>query len=175
MNSFFKLIQQRRSTRKYTDELLKPEHVESILKAALMSPSSKNKKPWQFIAIEDKELLTKLALCKAAGSKPLESCVFAVVTVADTLMSDVWIEDASIASTMMMLQAEDLGIGSCWIQIRERFTKDEESSDLFIKDILDVPLQYQVLSIITFGFKAKENQPFNEENLQWEKIHINKF
>ena len=45
----------------------------------------------------------------------------AVVVMADPLASDVWIEDASIASIMIQLQAE-IGVGSCWIQVRERFT-----------------------------------------------------
>jgi septum formation protein len=56
------------------------------------------------------------------GAAFLADAAMAVVVMADPLASDVWIEDASIASIMIQLQAEDLGLGSCWIQVRERFT-----------------------------------------------------
>lgn len=57
MESFATLIKNRRSTRKFTDQLLSPEQVEMILKAALMAPASKRKNPWQFVVVEDKEML----------------------------------------------------------------------------------------------------------------------
>lgn len=175
MNNFSDLIKQRRSHRKYTEEPLSPEQVKSILQAGLMAPSSKSKNPWQFIVIENKDLLKQLSRCKQHGSKPIEECSLAIVVIADTIISDVWIEDASIASIMMQLQAEDLGLGSCWIQIRNRFTETEEPSDSFIKDILNIPMQYEVLSIITIGHKEKERPNIDTDNLQWEKVHIEKF
>ena len=61
MESFATLIQNRRSTRKFTEQLLSPEQVELILKAALMAPASKRSNPWQFVVVEDKEMLKKLA------------------------------------------------------------------------------------------------------------------
>lgn len=70
MESFATLIKSRRSTRKFTDQLLNPEQVEMILKAALMAPASKRKNPWQFVVVEDKEMLAKLSVCK-----PGRSCV----------------------------------------------------------------------------------------------------
>ena len=59
MESFATLIQNRRSTRKFTEQLLSPEQVEQILKAALMAPASKRSNPWQFVVVEDKEMLKK--------------------------------------------------------------------------------------------------------------------
>ena len=56
------------------------------------------------------------------GASFLGDAALAIVVTADPLASDVWIEDASIASLMIQLQAEDMGLGSCWIQIRERYT-----------------------------------------------------
>ena len=94
---------------------------------------------------------------------------------ADPLASDVWIEDAAIASIMIQLQAEDLGLGSCWIQVRERFTATGMPSGEYVHTLLDIPLQLQVVSIIAVGHKGMERKPFNEDHLQWEKIHINKF
>ena len=74
MESFATLIKSRRSTRKFTEQLLSPEQVEMILKAALMAPASKMKNPWQFVVVEDKEMLLKLSECKPAGATFLKGC-----------------------------------------------------------------------------------------------------
>ncbi len=161
--------------RKYTTEELTQEQVVTLLKAALMSPSSKRTNAWQFIAVDNKETLKTLSHCKEHGSSFLSDAAMAIVVVADPLASDVWIEDASIASAFIQLQAEDLGLGSCWIQIRERFTATGMTSDEFVHGVLDIPLQLQVLSIIALGHKGMDRKPFDEEHLQWEKVHINKF
>lgn len=175
MSNFHELISKRRSIRKYTEEPLSPEQVELILKAGLKAPSSKSKTPWEFLIVEEKDQLQKLAYCKAHGSKPIAECVLAIIVLADPLVSDVWIEDASIATIMMQLQAEDLGLGSCWIQIRNRDTEAETPSEEFIRDMFDIPMPLQVLSVITLGNKAQDRPPFDDEKLQWEKIHIGKY
>lgn len=175
MKDFQDLLSNRRSTRKFTEELLNPNEVEALLKAALKSPSSKNKKPWQFIVVEDKQQLNELAQSKSAGAKPIEGCALAIVVVADPLASNVWIEDASIASILIQLEAENLGLGSCWIQIRERYREDGYSAEQFIKDTLNIPLQLQVLSVIAIGRKAQEKSRIEDDNLEWEKVHIGKY
>lgn len=175
MENFSDLIRLRRSMRKFTSEELAPEEVVTLLKAALMSPTSKRSNSWQFIAVDDKETLDKLSRCKEHGAAFLSDAALAIVVMADPLASDVWIEDASVASILIQLQAEDMGLGSCWIQVRERFTATGMSSDEYVHGILDIPLQLQVLSIIAIGHKGMERKPFDEEHLQWEKVHINKY
>ena len=129
----------------------------------------------RFIAVDDKEILKQLAHCKEQASSFIADAALAIVVIADPLASDVWIEDASIASILIQLQAEDLGLGSCWVQVRERQAANGMPSDEFVREVLDIPLQLQVLSIIAIGHKGMERKPFNEDHLQWEKIHINKF
>lgn len=175
MENFSDLIRLRRSMRKFTSEELAPEEVVTLLKTALMSPTSKRSNSWQFIAVDDKETLDKLSRCKEHGAAFLADAALAIVVMADPLASDVWIEDASVASILIQLQAEDMGLGSCWIQVRERFTATGMSSDEYVHGILDIPLQLQVLSIIAIGHKGMERKPFDEEHLQWEKVHINKY
>lgn len=175
MEQFSDLIKNRRSMRKFTDEELTQEQVVALLKAALMAPSSKRTNPWQFIVVDDKETLQKLSLCKEMGASFLKDAAMAIVVMADPLASDVWIEDAAIASIMIQLQAEDMGLGSCWIQVRERFTATGIPSGDYVHNVLDIPLQLQVLSIVAVGHKGMERKPFKEEHLQWEKIHLNKY
>ena len=111
----------------------------------------------------------------AHGAQLIAGAPLAIVVLADPLLSDVWIEDASIASILIQLQAEDMGLGSCWVQVRERFTSSGMPADEFVREALDIPLQLQVLSIIAIGHKGMERKPFDEDHLQWEKVHINKF
>ena len=175
MEQFSDLIKNRRSMRKFTGEEVNQEEVVTLLKAALMYPSSKRSNCWQFIAVDDKETLEKLSHCKEMGAAFLAEAALAIVVMADPLASDVWIEDAAIASIMIQLQAEDLGLGSCWVQVRERFTATGMPSGEYVHEVLDIPLQLQVVSIIAVGHKGMERKPFNEEHLQWEKVHINKY
>lgn len=175
MNSFYELIKTRRSTRKFTNEELEQDEVVTILKAGLMAPSSKRSNCWQFIAVDDKETLAALSLCKEQSASFIAEAALAVVVLADPLKSDVWMEDAAIASIYMQLQAEDLGLGSCWVQVVERMHNDTETSNDYVHGILDIPRQLQVVSIIAIGHKAVERKPFDEEHLQWEKVHIGKY
>ena len=175
MEQFSELIKIRRSMRKFTEEELTQDEVVTLLRAALMAPTSKGTRAWQFVVVDDKDTLKALSLCKAQASQFIADAALAVVVTADPLASDVWIEDASIASVYLQLQAEDLGLGSCWVQVRERFTASGISSNDYVHDVLDLPLQLQVLSIIAIGHKGMERKPFDESHLQWEKIHLNKY
>lgn len=175
MRCFSELIKNRRSTRKFTDELLTAEEVETLLKAALMAPASKRANPWQFVVVEDKEMLQQLSLCKKQSSGFIADCALAVVVLGNPLESDVWIEDASIASIYLQLQAEDLGLGSCWVQIRNRETANEQSSEVYVRELLNIPYYMQVLSVIAIGHKGQERKPFDEAHLQWEKVHLGSY
>ncbi len=161
--------------RKFTSEELTQDEVVTLLKAALMAPTSKRSNSWQFIVVDDKPTLDLLSRCKESGASFLKDAALGIVVAGDPLASDVWIEDASVASIYLQLQAEDLGLGSCWIQVRERWAADGRSADEYVHGVLDIPLQLQVLSIIAIGHKGMERKPFNEDHLQWEKIHLNKY
>lgn len=175
MSKFQNLLIQRRSIRKYTEDLLQPEETEMILRAALLSPTSKNSHSWQFVVVEDKEMLQTLSNCKLHGSSFVADCALAVVVLGNPLVSDVWIEDASIASFAMQLQAEDMGIGSCWVQVRERQMEEDIAAQDYVREVLEIPMPYEVLSIIAFGKKQKERNPNDVEALFWENVHIGEF
>lgn len=175
MADFKDLIQTRRSMRKFLPDALTQEEVVALFRAALMSPTSKGKHSWQFIAVDDKDTLKKLSILKSTGASFLEGAALAVVVLADPIISDVWVEDASLAAIYMQLQAEELNLGSCWIQVRERTLESGSSSDEYVRHVLDIPLQMQVECVVAFGRKGMERKPFNEERLLWEKIHLNKY
>lgn len=174
MGNFHNLLVKRHSIRQYTDEPISGEDVEKILQAALMAPSSKRTTPWEFLLVEDKEKLQELSKCRDFGTLPLANCSLAIFVMANPEITDTWVEDAAIAAVLMQLQAEDLGLGSCWVQIRNRFTKDNEPSQNFISDIISIPGEQQILCAITLGHKKEEKKPFDLEKLKWEKVHIAK-
>ena len=95
MENFSELIKNRRSMRKFTDEELTQDEVVALMKAALMSPSSKRSNSWQFVVVDDKEKLKELSHCKEQASSFIADAALAIVVMADPLASDVWIEDAS--------------------------------------------------------------------------------
>jgi nitroreductase len=175
MNNFVELVTNRRSIRQYTGESLSSSEVEQIMKAALMAPSSKNSRSWEFVLIEDKETLKKLSVCKTTNAMFIENCALAIVVLTDPLKSEAYVEDSSIAAAYIQLQAEDLGLGSCWVQISGRETEAGYDSEQYVKDLLEIPLQLHVGCIISLGHKAKIGKPHNEEKLQWEKLHIEKY
>ena len=175
MTDFKELVQLRRSHRKFTDEEISAEDVKLILRAALMSPTSKSQRGWQFVVVDDRGDLEKLADAKDMGSQFLKGAPLAVVVLGDPLQNDCWVEDGSLAAIAMQNQAEDLGLGSCWIQMRGRGLSDGTTADEVIRGVLGIPDNLSVLCIIAFGHKVDERKPQNEDKLKWENVHVNKY
>ena len=174
MTSFKDLAQVRRSHRKFTNEEIDGEAVKLILRAALMSPTSKGQRAWQFVVVDDKSDLEKLADAKDMGAQLLKDAPLAIVVLGDPLQNDCWVEDGSIAAISMQYQAEELGLGSCWVQMRGRGLSDGTSADTVIRGILDIPENLSVLCVIAIGHKADERKPQNEDKLKWENVHLGK-
>ena len=168
---FMSLIQKRRSIRKFLDRPVEAEKIDLLLEAALRAPSSKGLNPWEFIVLTDRSLLERLSQAKEHGSAFLKNAPLGIVVCADPQTSDVWVEDASIASTLIHLAAESLGLGSCWIQIRERMHDAKKSSQDYIAELLNIPAQMQVESIIVVGYPDEKLPPHEKEELLFEKVY----
>lgn len=172
MTNFHDLLINRHSIRKYTDEKISGEDVKLIMEAALMAPSSKRSKPWEFLLVEDKEKLEAISHCRQFGAGPIANCSLAILVMANPEITDTWIEDASIAASYIQIQAHALGLGSCWIQIRARFTDSDIPAEDYIRSIVDIPGELQILCAITVGHKDEERKPFDLDKLDWDKVHI---
>ncbi|WMM25362.1 nitroreductase family protein [Tissierella sp. MB52-C2] len=169
------LLMKRRSIRKYEDREIEKEALDKILQGALTSPSSKNRRPWELIVVDNKENLTKLGDSRGHASAPIKNAPLAIVIAADSQISEIWIEDSSIIATVIQLMAESLGIGSCWIQVRNRLTPQDESVEDYVKNVLNIPEKYNVECMISLGYPSEEKSPHNNEALPYAKIHYNKF
>lgn len=140
-----------------------------------MSPTSRGRQLWEFVVVEDKMLLDKLADSKSNGADFLRRSALAVVILGNPSVNDCWVEDGSIAAFSMQLQAEDLGIGSCWTQIRGRGLSDGTPATDVIRGILGIPSEYEVLCVIGFGNPRSHLNIKDEDSLKWENVHINKY
>ncbi len=169
------LLLRRHSIRRYTDEPVDAGDVKTIIEAALLAPSSKSVRPWEFVLVEKREDLERLASCKANGTRPIASCPLAVVVCADPARSDMYIEDMIITAAYMQLQATALGLGACWIQVRGRFTADGEDAEEIVREILGIPPGYVVECIVTLGHPDEERRPVDPAKLLWEKVHTERW
>lgn len=175
MTAFKDLVQLRRSHRKFSNEEIDAEDLKLILRAALMSPTSKGQRAWEFIVVDDRLDIEKLSDAKNLGSQFLKGAHVAIVVLGDPMQNDCWVEDGSIAAISMQYQAEDLGLGSCWIQMRGRGLEDGTTADTVIRGILDIPDHLNCICILAVGHKADERKPQNEDKLKWENVHLNKY
>lgn len=169
------LLKSRRSIRKFKDRVVEKEKIDSILKGALLCPSSRGRRPWEFIAVTDKDTLYNLSQCRGQASQFLAGAQLGVVVIADPDVCDVWIEDASIVSVTMQYMAQSLGLGSCWIQVRERIHSENMKAEDYINEALGIPQKYSVECIVAIGYPAEDKQPYDEEQLPYQKIHYNKY
>ena len=169
------LLRARRSIREYSDRPIEPEKLELLKEAALRSPSSRNIDPWEFIFVDDRELLARLSRCKPHGAAFLERAALGIVVCGDSRESDTWIEDCSIASILVQMTAQSLGLGSCWIQVRNRMFDDQTTSEQYVQSLLRIPEHVKVQSIIAIGYPAERREPLPAEELKYWKIRENTY
>ncbi len=156
------VLLERRSIRKYKEKKIEEEKIRQILAVGKIAPSGKNKRPWEFVVIEDKEILKKLSMVKPKGGLFLAEAPIAIAVIGNEEISDTWIEDCSIASIFIQLEACNQGLGSCWVQIKNRFTRDGGDAEKTAKEILEIPNNKRLLCIIALGYPNQERPAYKE-------------
>lgn len=172
---FFDLIRERRSVRKFKQHPIEQEKCKLLIEAALRAPSSRSFNPWRFIVIDDATLLETLSKSKPHGASFLKNAPLGIVVCGDSTASDVWVEDCAIASTFIHLAASSLGLGSCWIQIRKRDHTPNTSADTYIKELLDIPDNLMIESIIAIGYPDETKDGHPEDSLNRDKVFFNRY
>lgn len=172
---FLELLRKRRSIRQFDSQSVRKEDVELLLEAMLRSPSSRSLNPWHFVVVTDTLLIEELSKSKPHGATFMKNAPLAIVVCADPSISDVWVEDCSIASYNLHLAATDIGLGSCWIQIRKRDCNESLSSEAYVKKIVELGVEMRVEAIIALGYpkETKEGQP--DSSLLYERVSYNTF
>jgi nitroreductase len=169
------LVRKRRSIRSYTEAPVDRKTRGLLVETLLRAPSSCNTNPWEFVVVDDRGVLEKLSAAKRHGSSFLKGAPLAIVVCAESTKSDVWIEDCSIASILVQMTAESLGLGRCWIQIRQREHDAATSSKAYIQELLGLPAHLKVESIVSIGHPGKKRPPLEAESLQYDKVKYNRY
>ena len=164
-----------RSIRKYESQKVEESVIKEVLSAALIAPSSRGFRPWQFVVVQDENLREELSKAKAPGGGFLKEAPVAIVVLGDPQRSDVWVEDCSIAAYTIQVRARELGLGSCWVQIRLRTDGQGEAAELRVREILGIPENLSVGAIISLGIPGESKEPYTDEDLDWSKVHWNKW
>ncbi len=168
-------LRSRRSIRAFKQQPVEEEKLNILIEAMLRSPSSKGNNPWEFIVVADPDRLQALAKAKTHGSTFLKNAPLAIVVCANTRKSDVWVEDASIASIILHLTAEELELGSCWVQIRLREYDQEQSSQQYLAKLLQLPEDTMVEAIIGIGYPKEKKTGHPQSSLLYERVNYELF
>lgn len=173
-NELLELALKRRSVRKYTGEPIDATILDEIMKVALTAPCSFGHYPVEFVIVQEKEQIEKLAQCKQLGGTQIIGASAVIVVMVKQDRGEFWIEDGAIASSYILLACEQYNLGACWVHIRNRkgvkYSSEEE-----IKDLLGVPENYGVLNLIAIGPKAEMKNPYDMNHFDKNKIHYDKY
>jgi len=143
---FDDVIQVRKSVRRYADRPVEQEKITKCLEAAKLAPSWENKQCWRFIVVRDKEVIAKLA--KGFNFWAKSAPVF-IVACGDPKQSgtrhgqNYYLVDVAIATEHLVLEAANLGLGTCWLG----FFDEKE-----IKELLEIPKEIRVVALTPLGY-----------------------
>ncbi|MCR5113999.1 MAG: nitroreductase family protein [Acholeplasmatales bacterium] len=172
---FNELIRTRRSVRKYKDIKIDDELLNEIVKAGLLAPTSKNLKSSEVIIVTDKGTIKKLAKARINSQAFTETAAAILVVIADKEKTSAYIEDASNTAMLMLLEAENLGLGACWIQLLGRTGINDLDSNQYVKDILNVPTNYDAVLMIDLGYKDMDPRAYTDSDINMERLHREEF
>ncbi len=169
------LLRTRRSIRKYAQKLVDGKTIDVLIEALLRSPTSRNGKSWEFIVADDRELLSQLSKAREQGSQQLRDAQLGIVVCADSSKSDVWVEDCSIAAILVQMTAHSLGLGSCWIQVRNRNHTAAMSAEQYIQSLLGLPQHIKVECMVSIGYPNESKNPIAASELTYDKVRHNHY
>lgn len=164
------LLRTRRSIRRYQDRVVESEKLDLLIEAALRAPSSRGRRPWELVIVTEPDLIARLADAKQEGSALLAGAPLVIAVCADATTSDVWIEDASIVMTLLHLEAHDLGLGSCWVQVRRRAHDVGQSASDYVAELLQLDAGLQVEAMLGIGYPAETKQGHARQALPVQKV-----
>lgn len=166
--SFSDLARSRYSERRFAPDPIEPEKLSAILEAARVAPTARNLQPQRILVVQSPEGLAKI---DRASSCRFGAPVVLVLTYDMTVASnnpdviDFGIVDTSIAATHMMLQAQELGVHSCWVGLID-------PSEL--RRQFGIPRTHRIVSIMPLGYPGEESRPahLHDESIPLEQMVV---
>jgi nitroreductase len=154
-------ILSRRSIRKYTPEPVPENLIQELLKTAMAAPSASNQQPWQFLVINDREILDRIPSFHPYSGMVKEAS--AVILVCGDLELETskgfWVQDCSAATENLLLAAHALGLGSVWLGVYPR-----EDRVKGLRKMLNLPDHIIPLALVPIGYPAEKKPPADRYN-----------
>jgi nitroreductase len=163
----FTAIQNRRSIRAFKDKKIDESTLNKVLEAARLAPSAGNNQSWKFLVVKDQETRKKLAVA-ARGQKQVEQAPVVIVGIStepEGKMPNGQFRgpiDLSVAFSFIMLEAIELGLGTCWLG-----AYDEGE----VKNILGIPENVRVIAMTPLGYPAEEPAARPRKSIEQIVIH----
>jgi nitroreductase len=174
---FQELVKSRRSVRSYLDKPVEREKILTCIEAARLAPSADNVQPWRFLIIDEPELKKQYAreifsgiysISRFAEKAPVLILILARLDIiANRIGKQIqniqyYLLDIGIAGEHIVLQAQELGLGTCWVgwfNIRKA------------RKFLKVPRKYKIVSMLAMGYfekrPRKEKKRKKLEEIAW--------
>ncbi|MCL2503733.1 MAG: nitroreductase family protein [Coriobacteriia bacterium] len=146
----------RRSCRRYTDQEVSEQDVDTMLQAAMAAPSARNQQPWRFVLVRDKEKLARLSQATPHAGM-LKTAALGVVVAGetrDTACPEYWVQDCSAATQNLLLAVHALGLGAVWIGVHPVPEREQA-----VRALVDLPVGVEALALIAIGHPAESKPP----------------
>lgn len=164
--SLFDLVEKRRSCRKFLDKPVERHLIDKILKATLTAPSSKHTRTSRFAVVEDRKIVEALSIMRSTGCAFIKDAPLVIVVMSEPVEDAILIENSSISATFIQLLAEQAGLGSCWVQVRDRLRNNEHpdlgTAEEYVKELMPQLAHYHIECIIALGYGAEPAKPRKE-------------
>lgn len=153
------MIARRHSVRKFSGREIEREELDGIVEEARLAPSSKGSGSSGFMIIDEPGVLEEMSRMRDHGSGLLKGAAAAIVVLGNTTKTDLWLDNAAISATYIMLSATARGIGSCWVHVNGRpKVKDDPSqgsAEAFLRDLLGIKDEMKPLCVVALGYEAE--------------------
>ncbi len=167
-NGVMEAIYTRASVRTYSDQKVEKGMLIELVKAGMAAPSGANKQVWEFIIVEDRNILDKLGDKKKMFKQAQAAIVVLGNSDAENGGSIYWYQDCSAATQNILLAAHSFGLGAVWTTVHPHKTAEDEMKNLF-----GLPDNFTPLCIIALGYPNEKPTPKDKWNK--EKVHFNRW
>lgn len=159
------MLRTRRSVRKFTDQAVAKDQIETLVDAGRLAATARNEQPWEFVVVTDPDKRAELAQITEYGKFIADAPVCIVVVCQG---SKYYLEDGSAATQNILLAARALGLGSCWVAGDKKPYADD------IRKLLGAPDGYKLVSLIAVGYAAAgpvmPSKRTSDEVIHWERF-----
>lgn len=165
-NTTLETIAQRRSVRRYTEQKVSKDTVDLIIRAAMAAPSSKDRRPWHFIVLEDRASLDSLAN-ELPYAKMLAWTQQAIIVCGDEQISESWYLDCAAASQNILLAIQSLGLAGVWTGVYPNADRV-----VAVQEGLKLPDNVIPLAVIPFGYGSgteKVRDKYDPGRIHWNR------